>query len=88
MRALGYYRSEDGGASLETLGEAFREYCDLNLHQPVKTFGDVSDGGSSERPAYGQMSAYIRESGSEFLIVVPDARHLGLDLESVARAVV
>ena len=88
MRALGYYRSEDGGASLETLEEAFREYCDLNFHQPVKTFGDVPDGDSSERPAYDRMSAYIRESGSEFLIVVPDARHLGLDLESVARAVV
>ncbi len=88
MRALGYFRSEDGGASLETLGEAFREYCDLNLHQPVKSFGDVADGDSTERPAYDRMSAYIRESGSEFLIVVPDARHLGLDLESVARAVV
>lgn len=88
MRALGYFRSEDASASLETLEEAFREYCDLNLHQPVKTFGDVSDGDSSERPAYDRMSAYIRESGSEFLIVVPDARHLGLDLESVARAVV
>ena len=88
MRSLGYFRSEDGGASLETLEEAFREYCDLNLHQPIKTFGEVAHGDSTERSAYDRMSAYIRESGSEFLIVVPDARHLGLDLESVARAVV
>ena len=88
MRALGYFLSEAGGASLETLEEAFREYCDLNLHQPIKTFGDVPDGSSTGRPAYDRMSAYIRESGSEFLIVVPDARHLGLDLESVARSVV
>jgi len=29
---------------------------------------------------------FIRQSGSEFLVVVPDARHLGPDLETVARS--
>ena len=86
MRALAYYRTEEGGASSDSFEEAFWEYCDVNLHQPVQTFGDVIDTNSAA--AYARMLAYMRDTGSEFLIVVPGARHLGLDLEAVARAVV
>ena len=86
MRALGYYRIDEGDASRDSFEEAFREYCDVNLHQPVQTFGDDTDDDSAT--AYARMLAYMRDTGRRFLIVVPGARHLGLDLEAVARAVV
>lgn len=70
------------------LEEAFLLYCDLNLHQPIKTFGDITEGEGATYPEYRLLLDYMRHSGSSFLIVVPDARHLGHDLESVARSVV
>ena len=88
MRALGYFRAKDGGASPSQLEEAFLAYCDVNLHQPVETFGDADRGEDEDYPAYSRLLAYMLESGSGFLIVVPDATHLGHDLESVVRSVV
>ena len=88
MRAIGYFRTGDGTQSPKDLESAFLEYCDLNLHQPVETFAE--DGGRSDedQAAYRRMVGFIRESQSSFLIVVPDAGHLGEDVESVARSVV
>ena len=63
---------------------AFLEYCNLNLHQPIKTFASTWQ----DDAEYGRMVRYMQESGSEFLVVVPGARHLGPDLESVARSLV
>lgn len=91
MRAIGYFRADaptqaDGRAkSLEDFESDFLDYCDLNVHQPVETFGDerVSDRG--RYVGYDEMLSYIRESGYDFLVAVPDAGHLGTDLESVAR---
>jgi hypothetical protein len=34
------------------------------------------------------MVAFMRDSGSHYLAVIPDARHLGADLEAVARALI
>ena len=89
MRAIAYFRAEaqeDG--SLAGMESAFAEYCRANLHQPVKTF--VSAGGAEvwEDLEYRRMVRYMRESGSEFLVVVPSARTLGSDLESLARSMV
>ena len=88
MRAIGYFRAGDGTRSPQDLETAFLEYCDLNLHQPVETFGDDGDASGGELAGYRRMVGFIHESGSNFLIVVPDAGHLGHDLESVARSVV
>ena len=88
MRAIGYFRSSADGDSLQHMEEAFYEYCRLNLHQPVETFGDSNAHGPGRFPQYQRMLEYMRESGSNFLVVVPDASHLGHDLESVARSVV
>ena len=98
MRALGYFRIDAGTQGLsngEVEGQAkslsdfesdFETYCELNLHQPVKTFGDLNAGGDRTYPQYGELIAYIRESGSNFLVAIPDSSHIGCDLETVARA--
>ena len=73
----------------EEFDALFAEYCEINLHQALDTFiegvGVDVDGGTGE---YRRMVGFMRDSGSQYLAVVPDARHLGSDLEAVARALV
>ena len=88
MRAIGYFRSGDDYGTLRELEGAFSDYCQLNLHQAMKAFGDAKSSRGSGRVEYQRMVEYMRESGSNFLVVVPDARHLGDDLESVARTLI
>lgn len=93
MRAIGYFRAKDSGATLEQLGERFADYCQRYLHQPIITFGDDISGdelsnGTLPLQNYQRLLDYIKESESSFLIVVPDASHLGDDLEAVARSMV
>ena len=91
MQAIGYFRADavtQRSGSRRTLiafEEDFREYCDLNLHQPIETFGDLNASGSSDYPQYAEMVRYIQEHSTNFLIVVPDSSHLGRDLEALAR---
>ena len=92
MRALGYFRADapttpkDNRKSHEEFESEFHDYCYINLHQPVEVFGDLSPADDGKYPEYERLIGYIRDSGSEFLITVPDATHLGGDLEAVARA--
>ena len=89
MRAIGYFHlPEDTPDSLRQLQGAFNEYCRVNLHQPVTTFASILQGGERQKLEYRRMIDFMRSSGSEFLVVVPDASHLGPDLESVARSMV
>ena len=64
----------------------FETYCELNLHQPVRTFGDLNAGGDGIYPQYAQLIDYITKSGSNFLVAVPDSSHLGSDIETVTRS--
>ena len=84
MRAIGYFRLPN--AVPEALKEGFEEYCRLNMHQPVKTFIEDPANPDHPRAEYVRMLDSMRESRSQFLVVVPDARHLGDDLESVVRS--
>lgn len=89
MRAIGFFYM--GARSVDALPDfqrQFDEFCDLNLHQPVTTFAGFGEAAPGETVEYGRMLEYIRDSGSEFLVTVPDATHLGTDLESVARTFV
>ena len=92
MRALGYFRadaatqSEVVSKTSEDAEREFFEYCDLNLHQPVEFFGDLEPPDDVGYPGYSRLLSFISGSGSNFLVAVPDASHLGEDLESVARA--
>ena len=64
------------------------DYCDRKMHQPIQTFGDMDSAEGGDYTHYQRMLQYMRDSESNFLIVVPDATHLGGELEMVARAVV
>ncbi len=89
MRVIGFFHlSPQGGDSLSKMEQEFQEFCSLNMHQPVNIFAATGEAGPRDDPAYRRMMDYLRQSGSEFLVAVPDARHLGDDLESVARAIV
>ena len=88
MRAIAYFRvGDEGSLSQSGLESAFQEYCVQNMHQPVATFASVDNHSASDDPEYRRMVEYLRGSDSEFLVVVPDATHLGSDLESVVRSV-
>ena len=88
MRAIGYFRPKEGSKYVEAFKEAFVDYCDRNVHQPVETFYDHIGGDGGRLPNYRAMVEFMRESAGGYLVVVPDATHLGDDLEAVARAVV
>ncbi|MYA62859.1 MAG: hypothetical protein F4X94_09835, partial [Dehalococcoidia bacterium] len=77
---------EENGKSQQEFESEFQDYCYVNLHQPVEIFGDLSPADDGKYPEYERLVGYIRDSGSEFLVTVPDATHLGGDLEAVARA--
>lgn len=91
MRAIGYFRAD---AITQTTGprksslefqDDFAKYCDWNFHQRIKIFADLNASGDGEYPQYDQMIEFIKESRSNFLVVIPDSSHIGNDLESVAR---
>ena len=92
MRALGYFRADapttakEGSKSQQEFESEFHDYCYINLHQPVELFGDLEAPDDREQSAYERLLGYIRDSEMEFLVTVPDASHLGNDLEAVARA--
>jgi DNA invertase Pin-like site-specific DNA recombinase len=92
MRALGYFRldaaTQTDGAwkAVHDYEEDFAEYCLLNLHQQIQTFGDIGPSEDGSYAEYIRLLEYIRESGSNFLVAIPDASHLGSDIETVARS--
>ena len=92
MRAIGYFRLDarsqpDGGArkSAAEFERDFARYCEANVHQRVRAFGDLNASGDGRYPQYDAMITLMRESESAFLVAIPDASHLGGCLESVAR---
>ena len=88
MRAIGYFRPKEGPKYVEAFKEAFLDYCDRHVHQPVETYYDYIGSGRDHSPNFRAMVEHMRRSASGYLVVVPDATHLGSDLETVARAVV
>lgn len=97
MRAIGYYRLSAEGEQEQPLDEQiqsdFENYCERYMHQPVAAFVDAIDADTQRRGGgryaeYQNMLAYIRRSQSNFLVVAPDATHLGNTLEDVVRAVI
>ena len=91
MRAIGYFRL---GARAQPPGDPksmadfeldFKRYCEERAHQRVRTFGDLNASGGGRCPQYDGMLKHIEEAGGGFLVAIPDASHLGDDLETVAR---
>ena len=89
LRAIGYFKLTcNENHSLEEMERQFVNYCTLNMHQPTERFISNVKNGEKDNSLFQQMVDYIRTSSSEFLIVIPDATHIGKDLESVARSIV
>ena len=85
MRAVGYVRKQkttewsniDNSYELE-----FSEYCEINYHQNMGFY--IDEFGSKNQ--YKQLLKFLSDSNSEYLIVIPEARHLGADLEKLIRS--
>ena len=88
MRAIGYFCAPDGpGAETALLDqqEAFDVYCRRNRHQTVATFTEDSPDGDTS--GFEEMLSHMRSSGSEYLVVLPDAHFVGDNMEAVVRRV-
>lgn len=94
MRAIGYFAlDQEPGSSSEQFEEVFQAYCRAHRHQAVrcyfeKTNGDRSNGNRSNGLEFNRMRDDMLESKEMSIVLIPDARHLGPDLEAVARAMV
>jgi len=89
LRAIGYFRVEsEAAADVANLEDEFKQFCHLNMHRALDTFVSIVPQDGEADDGYGRMVQYIQESTGEFLVVVPSARHLGHDLESVARRLI
>ncbi|MEX2598161.1 MAG: recombinase family protein [Dehalococcoidia bacterium] len=84
MRALAYFTIDPEAprtdpAGLEQLTRRFEAFCTTKRHTSMGVFAeDVREAG---RPRYQEMLEHIRKSKVGFLIVVPDAGHLGPTLQ-------
>ncbi len=83
MRAIGYFtidpETRSGGSSAERLSQAFQEYCRAGRHIPHGTFADLKGEGGGE--GWQEMADFIRDSRQGYLVVTPNADHLGATLE-------
>ncbi|MDE2883634.1 MAG: recombinase family protein [Chloroflexota bacterium] len=83
MRAIGYFtinpETRNGRASAERLSQAFQEYCQVGRHIPHGTFADLKGEGGGT--GWQEMMEFIRDSRLGYLVVTPDAGHLGETLE-------
>lgn len=88
MRAIGYFRSKSLDQSeADEIKSSFHNYCDLNLHAPVKLFISKNKTNLTKDPEFLNMIEYIKVENSEYLVVIKDAKDLGKDIESVARII-
>ena len=88
MRALGYFRTKStDDAEVDEIKDMFHNYCELNLHAPVKLFISNNKSNLTKDPEYLNLLEYIRNENSEYLVIVRDAKDLGSDIESVARII-
>ena len=83
MRAIGYFtmdpETRNGGASCEALTQAFQEYCETRRHIPHGTFADLKGEGGGT--GWQEMTDFIRDTRQGYLVVTPDAAHLGATLQ-------
>ena len=89
MRAIAYFKLEDSSiGKLSHIESEFTEFCKYEMHQPFRTFFSEGTLRGVTDPDFQRMINFMVESGSEFLVVVPDATHLGQEIDDVVRSVV
>ncbi|MBK50536.1 MAG: hypothetical protein CL768_05890 [Chloroflexi bacterium] len=88
MRAIGYFKAKSADdVSINEIKSIFHNYCELNLHVPVKLFISNNNSSLNKDPEYLNLLEFIRNEKSEYLVVINDVRDLGSDIEDVARAI-
>lgn len=88
MRAIGYFINSDlENICLANIENYFHEYCNKFSHKLINTFIDITDTKSSPTNKFAEMLQYMRGSDGEFLVLIPNAKHLGADLESIGTAI-
>ena len=89
MRAIAYFRLTDSTPdALASMEHDFKRYCTYEMHQPYQVFFTEGPGVGTSDAAFRRMVEFLESSDSSFLVTVPDASHLGGDLESIARSIV
>jgi len=90
MRAIAYCDTSietDPELTSDSFQDVFESYCDTWGHKPERIFvAGATTRDSSD--ILTQLINFIDNDNGAFLMVVPDARHIGNDLESVARVVI
>ena len=86
MRSIGYFNTQKSNGTTDLVEQKFKEFCIYNLHQMVQIFPDDFSG-TDIKSSDGFQSAihFLNENKGGYLFVVPNALHLGNDLEEVAR---
>lgn len=88
MRAIGYFRAKSlEEPEVDEIKSLFHNYCELNLHVPVKLFISKNKKDLIKDPEFLNLLEYIKNENSEYLVVIKDAKDLGNDIESVARII-
>ena len=86
MRALGYFKSKSfDDVGKNEIKSIFHNYCELNLHVPVKLFISDNNSNLNKDLQYLNLIEFIKNENSEYLVVINDVRDFGSDIESVAR---
>lgn len=89
MRAIAYFRLLDSTPdALATRESEFKRFCGYDMHQPYRVFFTEGPSVGTTDADFQRMTAFLESSDSQFLVTVPDASHLGTDLESVARSII
>ena len=87
MRALGYFNLIDHRVTKTDYEQLFSVFCERYLHQPIGVYCDVTEGfGKNTLTEFERMLDYMENEKSDFLIMIPDASHIGTDIESVTRS--
>ncbi|MFH1560359.1 MAG: recombinase family protein [Chloroflexota bacterium] len=89
MKAIGYFSAQgkaQGEAVLLGQQEAFSSHCQRHGHQSLATFVEYDLDGEG-RSRYQDMLDYLKQSDSEFLVIVAGTQYLGDTLESSVRRV-
>ena len=88
MRALGYFKSKSfDDVGKNEIKSIFHNYCELNLHVPVKLFISDNNSNLNKDLQYLNLIEFIKNENSEYLVVINDVRDFGSDIESVARVI-
>lgn len=88
MKAIGYFRiDQTDSLPITECRSRFEFYCQVNLHQPIKTI-EVGFERDNPEQEHANLIEYLGQHESGILIVVRTAYDLGQDLESVIRSLV